>query len=47
MVSILASAPSCPGFDSRNFFTGKIVNAADANQGCCLEESGQWLENVD
>ena len=25
----------------------KIVNVAEVNQQHCLEESGQWLENVD
>ena len=25
----------------------KIVDVAEVNQWCCLEESGQWLENVD
>ena len=24
----------------------KIFNVAEVNQQCCLEESGQWLENV-
>ena len=23
------------------------MNVAEVNQQCCLEESGQWLENVD
>ena len=26
---------------------GKIINLAEVNQQCWLEESGQWLENVD
>ena len=39
-----------PGFDcehSRNFFRGKIINITEVNQWRWLEESGQWLENVD
>ena len=43
MVVILASRPSCLGFD----FRGKIVNIAKVNQWHCLEESEQWLANVD
>ena len=42
MFSILASRPSC---DSN--FEEKIADAAKVNQWDCLEESGQWLENVD
>ena len=30
-----------------NFIKGKIVNVAEVNQRHCLEESEQWLENVD
>ena len=40
LVSILASGPSRPGFDSQH-------DVAEVNQWCCLEESGCWLENVD
>ena len=29
------------------FFRGIIVNVAEVNQQCYLEESGQWIENVD
>ena len=50
MVSILASRPSCPGFESQHseiFFRGKIVDVAESNQQRSLEESQQWLENVD
>ena len=50
MVSILASEPSCPGFDSKHSqknFRGEIINVAEVNQWCCLEESGQLLENDD
>ena len=50
MVSILASRPSCPRFDSQRSqknFRGKIVNVAEVNQLRCLEKSEQWLENVD
>ena len=45
MISILASRPSCPRFDSQ--CKEKIVNVAEVNQRLCLEESGQWRENVD
>ena len=47
---VLASWPSCPGFDSQhcwNAFREKMADAALVNQRCCLEKSGQWLENVD
>ena len=50
MVCILASGPRCPGFDSQcpKFFSEeKIINVAEVDQQRCLEESGQWLENVD
>ena len=50
MVSILASRPSYPGFDSQGsqkFSEGKIVDVPDVNQQSYFEESGQWLENVD
>ena len=49
MVSILASRPSCIGFDSQRSqkkFRGTIVDVPEVNQWHCLEESGQWLENV-
>ena len=29
------------------FSEEKIVDVAEVNQQRCLEESGQWLENVD
>ena len=29
------------------FFRGIIVNDAEINLRCHLEESGQWIENVD
>ena len=45
MVSTLASGPSCPGF--KPLHSPKIVDVAEVNQWRCLEESGQWLENVD
>ena len=48
MVSVLASGPSYPGFDSQRSpkeFRGKVV--AEVNQPSCLEESGQWLRIVD
>ena len=47
MISILASYP---GFDSQHLtkkFRGKIVDIAEVNQWCCLEEREQWLEIVD
>ena len=50
MVSIVDFGPSCRGFDFQryqNFFRRKIVDVAEATQRPCLEESGQWLENVD
>ena len=40
MVSTLASCPSIHGIE-------KIIILAEVIQWCCLEESGQWLENVD
>ena len=48
--NILASGPSYSGFNSEHsqiFIRGKIVDVAKAIQWCWLEESGQWLENVD
>ena len=39
-----------PRFDSQlspKHFSGKIINVAEVNQQYLLEESGQWLENVD
>ena len=30
-----------------NFFRGNIIDVAEVNQRCWLEESGQWHENVD
>ena len=50
MVSILATGPSCPRFDSQHsqkFGEEKIVNVSEVNQRRCLEESRQWFENVD
>ena len=49
IVSILASRPSSPGYDSQRsqtMFKEKIVDVAEVKQWPCLEESGQWLENV-
>ena len=34
-----------PGFPK--FCNKKIVDVAEVNQWRCLEDSGQWLENVD
>ena len=48
MVSILASRPKCFEFNSqhsRKF--SKIIGVAEVNQQSWLEESVQWLENVD
>ena len=42
--------PAAPGYipSNPNFFSKeKIVNVAEVNQRRCLEETGQWLENVD
>ena len=50
IVSVLASRPSCPWFDSQHsriFSVEKTVDVSEVNQWRCLEESGQWLENVD
>ena len=50
MVHILAFRPSCAGFDSQccqKNSEEKIVDDAELNQWPCLEESGQWFENVD
>ena len=40
MVSILASRPSSPGFDAQR------SQKSEVNQLSCLEEKGQWSENV-
>ena len=48
MASVLASGPSCPRLNSQHYqkiFRGKIVNGAEVHQS--LEQSGQWLDNVD
>ena len=50
MVSILASRPSRPRFDSQRSQKNSeetIVNVAEVNQRSCSEETEQWLENVD
>ena len=50
MVGILACGPAPPGlFPSvpKIFPEEEIVEIAEVNQRRCLEESGQWLENVD
>ena len=39
----LSLIPSIPKKNSEE----KIVDIAEVNQWPCLEESGQWLENVD
>ena len=50
MVITLASGYSHPGFrslHSQKNLEVKIVGIAEVNQRRCLEESGQWLENVE
>ena len=50
MASIIASGHRCPWFISQHFQKNsddKIVEVAEVNQVRFLEESGQWLENVD
>ena len=50
MVSILASVPSCPGFDlsvPEIFSKDKIIDVAEFNQWRWFEEKRLWLENVD
>ena len=50
MVSIPASRPSCTGLIlsvPEIFSEETSFNVAEVNQQRCLEESEQWLENVD
>ena len=50
MVGILASGPSCPGFNSQHSQKNsqeQIVDVAEVNQWRWLEESGQWIKSVD
>ena len=48
MVSKLASRSSCPAPSSiRNFYIETIVDVGEVDQRHCLEESGQWVKNVD
>ena len=50
MVSILASGPRCPEFNSKRsqkFSEENIVDVAVLYQRHFLEDSGRWLENVD
>ena len=50
MVSILVSAPSCPGFNSQHFWIfleESIVDVSEVSQQRCLEVSEHWVENVD
>ena len=51
MVRILASGPSCPGFDSQHsakiLSEEKIIDIAEVYQWRWLEERGQWFESVD
>ena len=49
MVSILASGPNCPGFNSsipKVLSEETIVNFVEVIQQRCLEEIGQWHVNV-
>ena len=48
MVSILFRDPAATGLIPAFFFSEEnIADVAEVNQQQCLEESGQWLENVD
>ena len=49
IVSILASVPVLGLIPSitKKFSGENIVGVADVNQRTGMEESGQWLENVD
>ena len=47
VVIVLASGPGFDSQCSQIFFKCQIVDVAvEVNQRRCLEESGQWLENV-
>ena len=48
-MDLLTDGPSCPGSipSIHELFSVEIVDVAEVNQHHCLEESGQWLENVD
>ena len=39
--------PSSPGFDSQHFSEEKLSMLLRLNQRCWIEDSGQWLENID
>ena len=47
--SILASHPAAPGLNPSvpKKFQRKKIDFAEVNRWRCLEESEQWLENVD
>ena len=45
--SLHCSANNHARFYSQKIIKGKIVNVAHFNQRHCLEECGQWLENID
>ena len=47
--SIFASGPNCPGFYSQQKKNSgeKIIDVAEVNQWRWVEESEQWVENVD
>ena len=44
---LLLTRPSSPGFDSQHFSEEKLSMLLRLNQRCWLEDSGQWLENID
>ena len=46
-LSYLLLDPAAPGSITGRVSGGKIVDGAEVNQRRCLEESGQWLDNVD
>ena len=46
LLAHLLPYPAAPG-SILTVFEHKIVNVVEVNQRLCLEESGQWLENID
>ena len=44
---LLSQQPRFDSQHSRNCFRGKLIDVAKVDQWRWLEESGQWLENVD
>ena len=47
MVSIEPAAPGSVPSTAKKIHRKKIVDAAEVNQRCCVQESGKWLEDVD